>query len=49
VKPLETLARHHGLLHDKQELDVKQPITFVTKDFYMDKETGTVKEKTHVT
>jgi phage terminase small subunit len=48
VKPLETLARHHGLLHDKQELDVKQPITFVTKDFYMDKDTGTVKEKTHV-
>ncbi|MFH1079465.1 MAG: terminase small subunit [Pseudomonadota bacterium] len=47
VKPLETLARHHGLLHDKQELDVKQPITFVTKDFYMDKD-GEVKEKPHV-
>jgi phage terminase small subunit len=44
VKPLETLARHHGLLHDKQEIDVKQPITFITKDFYMDKD-GEVKEK----
>jgi len=47
VKPLETLARHHGLLHDKQEVEVKQPITFVTKDFYMDKD-GEVKEKSHV-
>ena len=26
VKSLELLARHLGLLHDKQELDVKQPI-----------------------
>lgn len=47
VKPLETLARYHGLLHDKTELEVKQPITFITKDFFMDKD-GEVKEKVHV-
>lgn len=44
VKSLELLARHLGLLHDKQEIDVKQPITFITKDFYLDKD-GEVREK----
>ena len=48
VKCLELLSRHLGLLHDKQELDVKQSLTIVTKDFYMDPITGEVKEKTHV-
>jgi phage terminase small subunit len=47
VKSLELLARHLGLLHDKQQIELKQPITFVTKDFYMDKD-GEVKEKPHV-
>ena len=44
VKPLETLARHHGLLHDKQEVDITQPITIITKDFYVD-QSGEVREK----
>lgn len=48
VKCLELLSRHLGLLHDKQELDVKQSLTIVTKDFYMDPSTGEVKEKTYV-
>lgn len=44
VKPLETLARHHGLLHDKQEIDITQPLTIITKDFYVDQD-GEVREK----
>jgi phage terminase small subunit len=44
VKSLELLARHLGLLHDKTEVDLKQPLTIVTKDFYVGAD-GTVKKK----
>ena len=33
VKSLELLARHLGLLHDKQEIDVKQPVQITIKKF----------------
>ena len=33
VKSLELLARHLGLLHDKTELDIKQPINVIIKKF----------------
>ena len=44
VKSLELLARHLGLLHDKQEINVTQPLTIITKDFYVDQD-GEVREK----
>jgi hypothetical protein len=47
AKGLDMFYRLLGLYKDKQEIDLKQPITFVTKDFYMDKD-GEVKEKPHV-
>lgn len=34
VKSLELLARHLGLLHDKQEIDLKQPLQVTVKQFY---------------
>jgi phage terminase small subunit len=33
VKSLELLARHHGILHDKQEIDIKQPVQITVKKF----------------
>ena len=33
VKSLELLARHLGLLHDRQEIDIKQPIQITIKKF----------------
>jgi len=33
VKSLELLARHLGLLHDKQEIDLKQPVQITIKKF----------------
>jgi len=33
VKSLELLARHLGLLHDKTELDIKQPVQITIKKF----------------
>ena len=47
AKGLDMFYRLLGLYKDKQEIDLKQPITFITKDFYMDKD-GEVKEKPHV-
>ncbi len=34
VKSLELLSRHLGILHDKQEVDVKQPVNVTIKKFY---------------
>jgi len=47
AKGLDMLYRLLGMYKDKQEIDLKQPITFITKDFYMD-EDGDVKEKPYV-
>jgi len=47
AKGLDMLYRLLGMYKDKQEIDLKQPITFITKDFYMD-ENGEVKEKPYV-
>ena len=47
AKGLDMFYRLLGLYKDKQEIDLNQPITFVTCDFYMDKD-GEVKEKPHV-
>jgi len=47
AKGLDMLYRLLGMYKDKQEIDLKQPITFITKDFYMD-EDGEVKEKPYV-
>ena len=33
VKSLELLSRHLGLLHDKTELDIKQPVQITIKKF----------------
>lgn len=44
VKSLELLARHLGLLHDKTEVDMKQPLMVITKDFYVGAD-GMVKKK----
>lgn len=33
VKSLELLARHLGILHDKQEVDLKQPVQITIKKF----------------
>ena len=47
AKGLDMFYRLLGLYKDKQEIDLKQPITFITKDFYMDQD-GEVKEKPYV-
>jgi len=38
VKSLELLSRHLGLLHDKQEVDLKQPLNIIIKKFYRGKD-----------
>lgn len=38
VKSLELLSRHLGILHDKQEVDVKQPVNVTIKKFYRSKD-----------
>lgn len=41
VKSLELLARHLGILHDKQEVDLKQPLNITIKKFYRGKNGAT--------
>jgi phage terminase small subunit len=38
VKSLELLSRHLGILHDKQEVDLKQPLNITIKKFYRGKD-----------
>ena len=38
VKSLELLSRHLGILHDKHEVDVKQPVNVTIKKFYRSKD-----------
>jgi DNA-binding CsgD family transcriptional regulator len=47
AKGLDMAYKLQGRYIDKKEIDITQPITFITKDFYMD-ENGEVKEKSHV-
>jgi phage terminase small subunit len=45
VKSLELLSRHLGILHDKQEVDLKQPLQLTVKKFCTRKNAGKTADK----